>query len=283
MGAGAGALNYGRLSVLVVHPAMDLPRVSEARRLVTASMRSQAALAGFWQEYQSFCWWQSGLQAAGANLLLDCGTNPKPASLIRLAVLLRWSAAPVGWLIWPDQSADLQQQLLAQVGFCHRESIWLGFLPAERLDPKPLCAGDSDLIQVLRWSDAVGYAHYLEQCHQICHAYSRLITATFLNPSPPGMFKTLGVLKDGAVVASVTAGLMPGVSGSPPLGNLLWLGVLTPWRRRGLARAITEQACTWLMAKGVNRIHVQASPMAVGLYRSLGFRHCGDLALWGAG
>ena len=254
--------------------------IAESRQLVLAAMAAQAARSGGWQRHQHSCWWQSGLPASGANLVLDCGGQPQRQSLSRLSSLMRWSGGPVGWLVWPDQHPALQRRVLAAAGYRPSEPLWLGVLPSCRE-----LAGSASPREmgVLSGPESAAYVRYLEQCHQIHQAYAQLISATFLASAQPAAFKTLAIWREGAIAAAVTAAVQRRADAAPALGHLLWLGVLPAWRRRGLARALTRQACQWLLGLGVERIHVQASPMAVGLYRSLGFTEAGELELWGWG
>lgn len=253
------------------------PRLDEARQLVVAAMRAQAAQGGLWQEHQQLSWWQSPIAASGANLVVDCGADPHSQLLTRVMALMRWSRRPVGWLIWPDQNPALQHQLLYQRGYRQCEQLWLGSLTPNSAQ---VCSV-SRQVRVVRPFEQLVYASHLQQCHHLGVAYAQLLTATFLNqPDTPSVaFKVFTIRFEGQIVAAITACVLPA---DPRLGNLLWLGVLPSWRRRGFARTITLQACSWMVALGVQRIHVQASAMAVGLYRSLGFKPYGDLNLWGA-
>ncbi len=139
------------------------------------------------------------------------------------------------------------------------------------------------MIDALHGNQASAYSFYLEQCHRLHARYAQLITTTFLTSLPSAGFKTLVIWRDGGVVAAITAFLLRASTAEPVLGQLLWLGVLPRWRRQGLASSLTRQACLWLLGMGVERIHVQASSMAKGLYRSHAFTDLGALDLWGCG
>lgn len=256
---------------------LEQERVLESRQLVLAAMRAQAWQSGLWQEHGSCRWWQSSIAAVGANLVLDCGSDPHSHVLARLMGLMRWNSRPSGWLVWPDQTPSLQRELLRQKGYRCCEQLWLGSLPSD-LGPIAPC---SDQVGVLRhMDDRPAYVRYLQACHQLDPSHASLLMTAFVQSTNSGTerFKVFVVWLDGRIIAAITACVLP----APALGHLLWLGVLPAWRRRGLARMITLQACGWLLAMGVHRIHVQASPMAVGLYRSIGFQHHGDLDLWGS-
>ena len=260
---------------------MDHQLIGESRRLVIAAMAAQAARTDGWQQHQSSIWWQSGLPASGANLVLDCGRNPHDRALSRLSRLMCWTGNPVGWLVWPDQDPELQQGVLSKVGYRLSEPLWLGVLHHHQ--ELFSCASPTDLetIDVLLPHQRVEYCTYLEHCHHLHPRYAQLIANTFLIPLYPSSFKTLVIWRDGVVVAAITASFWPPSTVQPTLGQLLWLGVLPRWRRQGLARSLTHQACLWLLGMGVERIHVQSSVMATGLYRSLGFSDLGYVDLWG--
>lgn len=256
-------------------------RLGEARQLVAAAMRAQAAQGGLWQAHRQMRWWQSPIAASGANLVVDCGLDPQPQVLTRLMALMRWGHRPVGWLVWPDQHADLQQRLLQERGYTHRERLWLGSLTVL----SDVCGPMSQLGHVVMPMDQQAYVRYLQHCHQVGFEHAQMLTAAFLAPAKARspLFKTFAIWMDGVVVAAITACVLPPTSAFPCLGNLLWLGVVPAWRRRGFARAITLQACSWIVAQGVDRIHVQATAAAVGLYRSIGFQPHAHLDLWGQG
>ena len=261
---------------------MDADQMVEARRLVAACVRAQASRAGLWQCHGDLRWWQSGLPAMAANLVVDCGQQPRPAQLSALAALLVRASAPAGWLIWPDQQPLVQQPLLRRQGFSPRERLWLASVDGHHFEPDPAPSSS-----MLTSADSEALARLYQACHHIPIHFAAVTAQAFLESSP--QLRTFAQLDPGSdglpprPVASITACLMspPGLQQSVPLGGLVWLGTHPAWRRRGYARQLTLQACRWLAAAGVERIHVQAASAAVSLYQSLGFVEQGWLDLWG--
>jgi len=262
---------------------MDADQLVQARRLVAACVRAQASYGGLWQRHNNLCWWQTGLPAMAANLVVDCGPKPRHAQLSALAELLVRSRAPAGWLIWPDQQPERQRQLLLRQGFSPRERLWLASLNIQHVEPEPGSSGS-----ILTSAESEALASLYQACHGIPSGFARLTAQAFLNS--PHQLRTFAQLEPSTngqqpqAVASITACWMRPreLQGQGALGGLVWLGTHPAWRRRGYARQLTIQACRWLAAVGVQCIHVQASAMAVPLYRSLGFVENGWLDLWGS-
>jgi GNAT superfamily N-acetyltransferase len=58
---------------------------------------------------------------------------------------------------------------------------------------------------------------------------------------------------------------------SAPRGFIAYVFVEEPYRRRGVARAITAAALEWLRSVGCETVHLHASEAGKPLYESLGF------------
>ena len=58
------------------------------------------------------------------------------------------------------------------------------------------------------------------------------------------------------------------------------VGTLPQWRRRGLARALTEHILADAQRQGARTATLQSTPMAQGLYESLGFEPVGRYEEW---
>lgn len=269
---------------------MNRSHLAEARVLVAASLRAQSLRAGLWQQWHDLLWWQSGLQAIGANLVVDVGELWSEARLVALAQLMARAAAPAGWLLWPDQQPLGQQAILQAQGFAPCERLWLG-LARPQLDPAWIDDSPSAVsLQVLNSNHTDALTALYGRCHGVPQDVAQLVAETFLAPQS-------GEVSGGALNFRCFAALAPVGAGGAPLpvaavtacwqphglgcGSLLWLGTDPPWRRQGLARSLTRWACHWLADWGVQRVHVQAAAPAVGLYRLLGFEHQGWLELWG--
>jgi GNAT superfamily N-acetyltransferase len=65
----------------------------------------------------------------------------------------------------------------------------------------------------------------------------------------------------------------------PHLGWIIGVYVLPEYRRRGIARALTEAAVTWLRHAGCNHVKLHASPFGRGIYESMGFALTNEMKL----
>ncbi len=61
------------------------------------------------------------------------------------------------------------------------------------------------------------------------------------------------------------------------------VGTAPGWRRRGVARALVEHALADARQRGASTASLQSTPMAVSLYRSLGFEAVGRYEEWVCG
>jgi ribosomal protein S18 acetylase RimI-like enzyme len=271
---------------------MDSQALQEARDLVATSVKVQARSSGLWQHHGGLRWWQSGLPAMAANLVVDAGPQPHSARVLALAELLVRAGSPAGWLVWPDQLPKLQGQWLSARGFTACERLWLATLcsnapsAALLLEASP-AVPRGDAIRWLGSPDVEGLAQLYGRCHGIPDSLASVTAHAFVTQSH--QLSTLAAFcldpsgLAAAPVASITACIANASSAqdAAPVGGLVWLGTHPAWRRRGYARSLTALACRWLLARGVDRIHVQAAPAAQALYRSLGFVDQGWLELWG--
>jgi len=262
--------------------AIDLDAVplDEARDLLAAALQAQAQCVGLWQEWNQLRWWQSGLPAMAANLVLDCGLQPNRSQLRALAQLLARAPSPAGWLIWPDQLPNLQQSVLRGCGFRLCERLWLGEMDSSQLAGLPeRWPAVSTSCRLLSSVEGEPLARLYGACHQVPPSLAQVAARAFLGDpdqfSTYGHFSADGPAKALEPVAAITT------CRRASLGSLLWLGTHPACRGRGYARQVTLAACHGLIQQGVGRVHVQASEAAVPLYGSLGFSHGGWLELWG--
>ncbi|MEB3235102.1 MAG: GNAT family N-acetyltransferase [Cyanobacteriota bacterium] len=271
----------------------------EARHLVMASVQAQARQVGLWQEHAALGWWQSGLPAMAANLVVHCGPLAGDRQVCALARLLARSGPAAGWLVWPDQRPEHQRALLQGCGFHLCERIELAsfnvsqnvsqtvFLPPSR--PAGDGAGERVGCRPLAAADRPACAVLLQACHGVPAAVAAVVAAAFVD-APPLLLahgslqlQTLAIWQQGRPVATITAALWRPLEPThgPACGGLLWLGTDPAWRRRGYGMQVTAAACAWLQQQGAQRLHVQASAAAASIYRGLGFAHDGWLELWG--
>lgn len=71
--------------------------------------------------------------------------------------------------------------------------------------------------------------------------------------------------------ASVTTRLPGPANLDASFGYIQWVSTDPRWRRRGMARAVTQELVEWLRERGVRSIELHATPDGEALYRSLGF------------
>ncbi|MBV8244970.1 MAG: GNAT family N-acetyltransferase [Candidatus Eremiobacteraeota bacterium] len=83
---------------------------------------------------------------------------------------------------------------------------------------------------------------------------------------------TLGLV--GSAYAYCDAGIQ-----EAPVGKIAGVYVVPEWRRRGLARRLTQECLEWLRAQGCATISLQASPQGRPLYESLGFTTGNEMRL----
>jgi GNAT superfamily N-acetyltransferase len=273
---------------------MPADALLDSRTLVRTCITAQAQELGLWQQHRQMAWWQGGVQAMGANVVVDCGTTPDARQLSRLAQLFARMPVPAAWLVWPDQNPELQAGVLHGFGFQFCEGLWLARLTADQLLPLPagLVLPDRCVLRPLKLDDRPALADFYEHCHQIPAPLAWSTASAFLSldspSSSPGWFSTVGVVLEAVdgcssqVVAAISSCFCnsDGLSSQAPLAGLVWLGTHSLFRRKGLARWLTHHVCSALFQRGLACINVQAAPVAVELYRGLGFRSFGQLELW---
>ena len=64
-----------------------------------------------------------------------------------------------------------------------------------------------------------------------------------------------------------------------PTATIAGVYVAPTFRRRGVARSLTEAATAWARRRGCRQVRLMASPQAEPLYRSLGFTEGRELIL----
>ena len=259
----------------------------DARRLVAASVQAQAQWAGLWQQHRGLQWWQSGLPAMAANLVVGCEADVSDRQLQALARWLARAGAPAGWLLWPDQAPQRQAALLQSSGFGPCERIWLASVAAAALR----CPELSGTCRQLGAADRPGLAALLQACHGVPAGLAAVVAAAFVAERPlrldggTAQLQTFAVgAADPGPAASITALVwQPHAVGAQPCGALLWLGTHPAHRCQGYGTQVTAAACRWLQQQGAARLHVQASAAAIAIYQGLGFAEDGWLELWGCG
>ena len=93
----------------------------------------------------------------------------------------------------------------------------------------------------------------------------------------------LAVTADGAVAAGAGLWLMDWiphmVRGGSRRGNILNVYTEKPYRRRGLARQLTETAVDWCRQNGVPIVILHASTEGRPLYESMGFKQTNEMRI----
>ncbi|MCP9808631.1 GNAT family N-acetyltransferase [Cyanobium sp. HWJ4-Hawea] len=244
-------------------------------------------------------WWQTGMLAIAANIVVDCGQDAPAQQMLALAERMAQARAPAGWLVWPDQNPERQQPLLLRCGFRPCEQLWLASLAVRSLSSRDKLAANFNN-ELHCGPVAAAQIDELILFYQCCHlipiSFARVVANAFCAESNlvcgstshllDGLrLKTFGLWNADRLVATITAIMLNSSNSqlSEVFGGLLWLGTHPAWRCRGLARQLTSHACGWLAHQGVEHVHVQASAAAIPLYRSLGFVERGWLELWASG
>lgn len=87
---------------------------------------------------------------------------------------------------------------------------------------------------------------------------------------------------NGAIVATAAAIIRDrdplGIDGQQT-GFILGVSVLPAYRRRGLAKRLTQRCVEWLKSLGCKRIRLHASNAARSLYESMGFTASSEMEL----
>ena len=244
------------------------------------ALQAQAMEVGLWQEHDGFVWWQSGLAATGANLVVESGNGSNVQQIQRLVDLMLWPQKPVGWLIWPGRQMKLIKNILAANKFHYCETLSLLSMAAASFVPRQM----SIKTTLLNISNQTLFCDFLTICHQIPKCYANVVSRAFLlNLSSEIKMQTWAVLKKdnsgSHIIASITACLMPGRFG--PIGGLFWLGTVEKHRSKGYASQLVVDANEWLITNGAIQVFVQSTARAHSLYKSLGFMQNGSMEFWG--
>jgi GNAT superfamily N-acetyltransferase len=92
-----------------------------------------------------------------------------------------------------------------------------------------------------------------------------------------------GAIEDGQVVAGAGVWLMDWpphmMHVEPRRANILNVYVQPNYRRRGLARALTETALDWCRQNGVRMVILHASDAGRSIYDALGFKATNEMSL----
>ena len=91
---------------------------------------------------------------------------------------------------------------------------------------------------------------------------------------PDAELQSWVLLRDGFAVAGLWACVNDGDCG------IYAMGTAPQWRRQGLARSLIEHALAVVREDGARTASLQSTPMAVSLYRSLGFEAVGRYEEW---
>jgi GNAT superfamily N-acetyltransferase len=88
---------------------------------------------------------------------------------------------------------------------------------------------------------------------------------------------------DGVIVAGAGLWLMDWpahmVGSSSRRGNIINVFTEPPFRRRGLARCLTEAALDWCKVHGIDFVILHASPEGRSVYESLGFKASNEMMI----
>jgi GNAT superfamily N-acetyltransferase len=122
---------------------------------------------------------------------------------------------------------------------------------------------------------ALTQSGFVEDPEAILDAYLRDGTSR-------GTLRVFGAQLDGEIVGSACAALNNWGSNAilrAPSATIVGVYVLPPFRRRGIARGLTERAIEWCRAQGCEYVRLQASAAGRPLYESLGFTPGSEMRL----
>jgi GNAT superfamily N-acetyltransferase len=92
------------------------------------------------------------------------------------------------------------------------------------------------------------------------------------DPTAPGRLVAIGA---GTIARRLPGPHNPGATA----GYIQWIFTEPAWRRRGLARQVTQAVLDWFRENEVHLVELHAYPEAEALYRSLGFQEGHSRAL----
>jgi GNAT superfamily N-acetyltransferase len=205
----------------------------------------------------------------------DHEANPMAGDIDALIAFFRQSHR-IPRLEYVEEDAPSTWPVLAAAGFTiERRTPVMTATPATRLTPR---SPDGITIrQAASESDLTAAATVQHHAYQMPHP-----------PGPHDIARLTSLVQRGGFVANaiddssgatVGTGLVDVAGDRPAVGELAAVGVLTSFRRRGIASALSAQLARTAHSHGVNVVFLEAEPGEEHLYRRTGFTDA-TVKLW---
>lgn len=182
---------------------------------------------------------------------------------------------PVTWLVHPTSSPDDLRARLKERGLAHAETLDGMAAPIAALAPPALpddvTVERADASRAAPFIELVSWRYGLDRddAGRLAEIYQ---ANRFCEPGSPNQAWVARV--GGQAVAKVVLHVDGDTAG------LYGLATLPEARGRGLAAALTLLAYDEARRMGATIAILHSTPMAVGLYRKLGFEHVADFEIW---
>ena len=197
----------------------------------------------------------------------DAGARPGSGDADALIAFFR-DRHRIPRLEYIEEDAPLAWPVLAAAGFTiERRTPVMTATPATRLTPRSpagisirQAAGEADL------AAAAAVQHHAYQTPQPpgAHDIARLTRLT-----RRGGLVAIAVDESSGTVAGT--GLIDVAGDRPPVGELAAVGVLAPFRGRGIASAISVHLARTAHSQGISLVFLEAEPKEEQIYRRTGF------------
>lgn len=244
-------------------------------------------------------WGTLGIPSPAFNLAI--GRFSVAAADTRIAEIsarFRRRAMPLSWWILPDSTPDDLEARLARAGFGHAQRLPAMALDLATLVNEGLPAGVA--MDEVRDAEAYGPAvDVLIDAFQmpadlrepVIGAFGNLSAGSLAEPGVAGLTSAPGAAgwpADSTVAArTVVARLGGEVVGTAlvvidgPVAGIYNVGVRESARGRGIGRAVTAEVARIARATGCRLAILEASAIGAPVYRRLGFREVGTVAVLG--
>jgi ribosomal protein S18 acetylase RimI-like enzyme len=197
----------------------------------------------------------------------DHGADPGAGDIQALITAFRHSHR-IPRLEYVEDDAPRTWPALAAAGFAvERRTPVMIAVPATRLTPRP--PAGITIRQATSDTDLTAAATVQHHAYQIPHP-----------PGPHDIARLAGLTRRGGLVSIaiddssgtvVGTGLIDIAGDRPALGELAAVGVLTAFRRRGIASALSTHLARTAHSRGISLVFLEAGPEEEQIYRRTGF------------
>lgn len=223
-------------------------------------------------------WFETPIAVLPYNMVMRCQADSHAHETIaRIFARFRRRAVPFVWFVHPSaRPADLEA-LLERQGFEAVEAVTGMAMSLVNALPLPRVPRGVDVRLVTPSSDLILFTEFVAARWQIpleARPHLTLIADTFRIGAADSPNRAWIAIKDGMAIAKVfthTVGDVVGIYG---------MATRQGWRGLGLGRALCLTALADARARGCRLAVLHSSPMAVPLYRGVGFREAGRFSLF---